>query len=72
VRYEEFRNLIRSHLRAHPKGATWPELKEELNLPQRTACYSWIYRMESEIGLRRERSVNGMVWRLGKPRRGGS
>ncbi len=64
MRYEEFRDSIRNGLRAHPQGLTWRELKDQLELPQKTPCYSWIARLETEIGLERSRAGRSMVWRL--------
>jgi hypothetical protein len=71
MRYEEFRDRIRAHLKDRPDGATWPELKARLKLPQRTACYSWVYRMQDEIGLKRTRGPQGSLWTLRKPPRSG-
>jgi hypothetical protein len=64
MRYEQFRDLVRNELRVRKGGTTWTVLKARLRLPQRTPCYTWIYRLEKEIGLRRTRGPRGMVWYL--------
>ena len=64
MKYEQFRDSIAQYLQSHPQGVTWPELKDRLGLPQRTACYTWVYRMEEDVGLLREPSPKGMVWRV--------
>ena len=64
MRFEEFRDRIRGYLLRHPAGSTWPELKAQLGLPQRTPCYTWVYRLEEEIGLHRRPGPLGMVWYL--------
>ena len=71
MRYEQFREAIRGYLKAHPAGATWTELRKDLGLKYRSPCYSWIYRMENEVGLRRTRRGPRMVWTIvGRPNGG--
>jgi hypothetical protein len=62
MRYHQFRDAIRGYLRKRPDGATWAELRDELKLAYRTPCYTWIYRLENEAGLRRAKGRRGMVW----------
>ncbi|MDE1822400.1 MAG: hypothetical protein KGJ23_08895 [Euryarchaeota archaeon] len=70
MKYEEFRDAITIHLRLHRRGATWADLKEGLGLPQRTACPTWVRRMEEEVGLRREHGPDGMIWQI-RAKKGG-
>lgn len=67
MRYDQFRDAVRGFLRDRPGGATWVELREGLKLPYRTPCYTWIYRMEDEAGLRRSHGRRGKVWTLVEP-----
>ena len=64
MRYLDFRSLIQEELRSNPDGLTWAELKGRLRLPYTTPCYTWIARMEQEIGLSRSRGPRGMIWRV--------
>ena len=49
----------------HPKGFTWVELKDRLDLPYDRPCPTWIQRMEGEIGLTRVReSGRAYVWKV--------
>ncbi len=63
--YEDFKRTIRDYLKATPEGATWKELKEELGLPYKTPCQTWINQLEEEIGLLRKRKKgNALLWEL--------
>lgn len=64
MRYEEFRSRVETFLHAHPEGVTWKGLRARLRLPYETPCYAWVYRMESEDGLRRSRGPRGMIWQM--------
>ena len=65
--YEEFRDKIKNHLDTSDEGATWGELKERLELPYETPCYSWISQLESDIGLvRKKKKGNALLWELKK------
>jgi hypothetical protein len=73
MRYDQFREAVRGFLEKRPKGATWGELRTGLRLAYRTPCYTWLHRMEDEIGLRRTRGSRGMVWTVvPNPKTGGS
>ena len=64
MRYHEFRARILTFLRSQHEGATWKELRARLRLSYKTPCYTWIYRMEEEDGLRRVHGPRGMIWRV--------
>jgi hypothetical protein len=65
MRYVEFKELIVQELVEHPKGFTWVELKDRLDLPNDRPCPTWIQRMEGEIGLTRVReSGRAYVWKV--------
>jgi len=66
MRYEQFRDSVRGYLQRHPEGATWAQLREELQLPYRTPCYTWIYRMEDEVRLQRARRGSMKVWKIAR------
>ena len=53
MRYEDFRNAIRTELRRTPTGLTWPQLQARLALPYARPCPTWVKRLEQEIGLTR-------------------
>lgn len=71
MRYEQFHDSVRGYLWKQPEGATWAQLRQELKLAYRTACYSGIHRMEDEIGLHRARSREGVVWTTARRTRRG-
>jgi hypothetical protein len=63
MRYVDFRDSIRNELRRNPKGLTWKELKERLDLPYESPCQTWVHKLEEEIGLRRAKgSGRAYVW----------
>jgi len=69
--YTEFRDAIRDHLRSHPEGATWAELRDRLALPYQRPCPTWTANLEEELGLdRSERRGRALVWKLGAPAAG--
>jgi hypothetical protein len=64
MRYIDFRDAIDAELRANPGGLTWPELKQRLDLPYERPCPTWVKRLETEIGLSREKGPGrALVWR---------
>jgi hypothetical protein len=64
MRYEQFSSLIVDELKKNPEGMSWRELKAQLDLPYKTPCYTWICRMETEMGLYRSRGPKGMIWKV--------
>jgi hypothetical protein len=64
MRYVDFRDSIQTHLTSHPEGATWKELRSSLDLPYKIPCPTWVYRLETEIGLSRSKGPRGMIWSL--------
>jgi hypothetical protein len=72
MRYDEFRDEIRTALRKSPRGLTWAELRERLHLPYDRPCPSWVKRMEGDIALSRAPGpTRDHVWTVGarRPRR---
>ena len=65
MKYTEFRDSIAARLKSHPSGLTWKELKESLDLPYERPCPVWTRRLETEIGLDRNRKRgNAKLWKL--------
>ena len=65
MRYVEFKAAIEQHLRRHHGGATWPELRDNLQLPYDRPCPEWTRRLEIEIGLiRRKGAARSLIWAL--------
>ena len=65
MRYVDFRASILRELRRQPKGLTWRELRDRLDLPYRTPCSEWVQRMEMEDGLTRTPGDGrAYVWRV--------
>lgn len=65
MRYTEFRDLIKNELNNHPGGLTWDELKNQLDLPYKQPCQTWIVQMEQEIGLSRAKEdQRAFTWKL--------
>jgi len=62
--YEKFKIQIEAVLKAEPKGLTWTEIKQRLNLPQRVPNNQWVRKMEKDIGLTRTKEARGIVWRV--------
>jgi len=65
MRYEEYRDAIRDELRRNPRGLTWAQLKDSLDLPYNVPCPDWTRRMEAEIGLSRAPGpTRAFVWTI--------
>jgi hypothetical protein len=64
--YLQFRDLIQAKLRERRRGMTWRELRDDLGLPYDRPCPEWTRRLESDIGLiRQKRTGNAFVWLCG-------
>jgi hypothetical protein len=65
MRYDEFKAAIQQHLQQNPRGATWPELRDALIVPYDRPCPEWTRRLETEIGLIRQKGAGrSLVWQL--------
>lgn len=62
--YSEFREKIRNALEYKDDGATWTELRDQLELEQVVPNNKWVRQLEKDIGLKRIRDMNGVVWRI--------
>ena len=63
--YENFKDTIEKILRHSNKPLTWTEVRETADLPQKYPNNRWVYRMERDIGLVRERLTDGKtLWKL--------
>ena len=63
--YEDFSKAIAKVLRA---GAplTWTEVRTAAGLPQAFPNNKWVRKMETDIGLKRQRDEHGIIhWQLG-------
>lgn len=64
--YEDFRDSVRNTL-AQAGPLTWTEIRTAARLPQRLPNNQWVRRLESDIGLRREKDIHGIIiWSLDK------
>ncbi len=63
--YLEFKTTLQRHLKKHPAGATWAELRDTLKLPYDRPCPTWTRQLEKDIGLvRRKGDGRAFVWSL--------
>ena len=63
--YEDFRDRIRSALQAAGHPLTWTEIRRSQGLVQKFPNNQWVHRMETDIGLVREKHKTGKtLWRL--------
>lgn len=64
--YEDFSKAIAKVLRAAGGPITWTEVRTAAGLPQAFPNNKWVRKMESDIGLKRERDEHGIIhWQLG-------
>jgi hypothetical protein len=64
--YEDFSKAIGKVLRAAGKPITWTEVRTAAGLPQAFPNNKWVRKMETDIGLKRERDEHGIIhWQLG-------
>jgi hypothetical protein len=64
--YESFTKAIAGVLEKARKPLTWTEIRTTARLPQAFPNNKWVRRMESDIGLKRQRDANGIIhWQLG-------
>jgi len=65
--YVAYKSAIAGELKRHRAGWTWSELQSRLKLPYARPCPEWTRKLESEIGLVREKGEGrALVWRVGK------
>ncbi len=63
--YLEYKTTLQRHLKKHPAGATWTELRDTLKLPYDRPCATWTKQLEEEIDLvRRKGGGRALVWSL--------
>jgi hypothetical protein len=63
--YAAYKLAIAGELNRHRAGKTWNELQSRLKLPYDRPCAEWTRKLESEIGLVREKGEGrALVWRL--------
>jgi len=63
--YEDFRTKIQDTLRKAGTDLTWTDIRTTAGLPQAFPNNQWVYRMEKDIGLERQKDKNGIIhWRL--------
>jgi hypothetical protein len=62
--YEEFRDKIRETLQ-NSGTLTWTEIRTIAKLPQAFPNNKWVHRLESNIGLKRNKDTHGIIkWSL--------
>lgn len=64
--YEDFRDEVEQILNSEPEGLSWTEIKERLQLSQRTPYHKWVKKMEKDIGLARRKKGGKTIWKLKK------
>jgi hypothetical protein len=63
--YEDFRDKIKGALKAAGHPLTWTEIRTSQSLVQKFPNNQWVHRMETDIGLVREKDKTGKtLWRL--------
>ncbi len=62
--YSEFKEKIQNALKYRDDGATWTELRDQLQLEQIVPNNKWVRQLEKDIGLKRIRDMKGVVWRI--------
>jgi DNA-directed RNA polymerase subunit RPC12/RpoP len=63
--YEAFRDAIRKVLLSNGGDLTWTEIRTSAKLPQAFPNNQWVHKMETDIGLKREKDSHGIIrWRL--------
>lgn len=62
--YTEFRDKIKLALEHKDNGMTWTELKESLGFEQVVPNNKWVRQLEVDIGLKRIRDANRIIWRV--------
>lgn len=63
--YEQFRDRIKAILTASKTPMTWTEVRTQAKLPQKFPNNQWVHRMDTDIGLIREKDGNGIIrWKI--------
>ncbi len=63
--YAAYKSAIAGELKKHRAGKTWQALRGDLKLPYDRPCPNWTRKLESEIGLVREKGEgHALVWRV--------
>jgi hypothetical protein len=62
--YLEFRDKVKKALEGEKEGLTWNQLKEKGSIEYTRPCYTWIGKLENEIGLTRKRKGRYVYWKL--------
>jgi hypothetical protein len=58
--YEMFRDKIQEILKASGP-LTWTEIRTAASLPEKFPNNRWVHRLESDIGLKRNRDAHGII-----------
>jgi hypothetical protein len=63
--YDDFKSIINKVLKGSPKGLTWSEIRQKQpKLCQKFPANQWVRKLETDIGLIRERIKGKTMWRL--------
>ena len=63
--YEDFRDKIREALKKSGP-LTWTEIRTTAKLPQAFPNNKWVHRLETDIGLKRDKDKHGIIkWSVG-------
>ncbi len=63
--YEEFKDKVLGALGDAGAPLTWTEIRTAAKLPQAFPNNQWVHRLETDIGLQREKDSHGILrWRI--------
>jgi len=62
--YSEFRDKIQKALEYKDTGMSWSDLRDILEFEQVVPNNKWVRQLERDIGLKRIRSMDGVIWRI--------
>ncbi len=63
--YETFKDTVKTVLNHAGEPLTWTQVRESADFPQKYPNNRWVYRMEKDIGLVREKLTDGKtLWTL--------
>lgn len=63
--YESFRDKIQEVL-AKTGPLTWTEIRTAAKLPEKFPNNKWVHRLETDIGLKRNKDTHGIIqWNVG-------
>lgn len=65
-KYRKFRNKVKETIEKASEPLIWSEIKTRAGFDQKVPNNKWVRAMEEDIGLIREDSDKGKIWKLEK------